>query len=119
MTTPPGPRPRAFRIPAAEPTPATGSDSRPDAPQTETRQAPPRPDVRFVDEPYEIVDAADGVPVPVATRRGPPWVSILLGALGSLVTIAVGLSLERLVADLFATAPWLGWVALGLVALAG
>ena len=119
MTTPPGPRPRAFRIPAAEPTPTAGPDSRPDAPQTETRQAPPRPDVRFVDEPYEIVDAADGVPVPVATRRGPPWVSILLGALGSLVTIAVGLSLERLVADLFATAPWLGWVALGLVAVAG
>ena len=118
MTTPPGQRPRAFRIPSGEPAPAPGpaGEGRTEAPP------PPRaelhPNVRLVDEPYEIVEAADGVPVPVAPRRRAPWGSILFGAVGSLVAIAVGLSLERLVADLFATAPWLGWVALALVALA-
>ena len=103
-------RPRAFRIPAADGPP----------PEAATAEAPlpPRPDVRFVDEPYEIVDAADGVAVPVAPRRRAPWLSILLSALGGLVTIAVGLSVERLITDLFATAPWLGWVALALLGLA-
>ncbi|MEH3118390.1 MAG: TIGR01620 family protein [Methylorubrum populi] len=101
-------RPRAFRIPAADAPPAP-----------ETAEAPPRPEVRLVDEPYAIVDAADGVAVPVASRRRAPWLSILLGALGGLVGIAVGLSIERLIADLFATAPWLGWVALALLIVAG
>ncbi len=119
MTTPPGPqgpRPRAFRLPGTEPAPAASAE-----PRQETRtEAPPKPapDIRFVDEPFEIVEAADRVPVPVATRRGPPWLSIFFSALGSLVAIGIGLSLERLVSDLFATAPWLGWVALALLAVA-
>ena len=110
MTTPPGQRPRAFRIPSSEPATAPG-------PQGTESPPPPRPEVRLVDEPYEIVEAADGVAVPVAPRRA-PWGSVLLGALGGLVALAVGLSVERLVADLFAAAPWLGGVALALVGLA-
>lgn len=106
MTTPQ--RPRAFRIPAAD-----------QAPSPETAEAPPRPEVRLVDEPYEIVDAADGVAVPVAPKSRAPWLSILFSALGGLVGIAVGLSIERLITDLFATAPWLGWVALALLVIAG
>ena len=103
-------RPRAFRIPSADAP----------APEAATAEAPPqpRPEVRFVDEPYEIVDAADGVAVPVAPKRRAPWLSILFSALGGLVTIAVGLSVERLITDLFATAPWLGWVALVLLLIA-
>lgn len=121
MTTPQGPRPRAFRIPRGEPAPAASPDAGQDTNTGTQTEAPPRPrpDVRFVDEPFEIVEAADRVPVPVAPRRGPPWLSIFFSALGSLVAIGIGLSLERLVSDLFATAPWLGWVALALVAVAG
>ena len=36
-------------------------------------------------------------------------------ALGGLVSLGVGLSVERLIADLFQAAPWLGWVALVLL----
>ncbi len=100
-------RPRAFRIPSADQA----------SPET-AEAAPTGPEVRLVDEPYEIVAAADGVAVPVAPRRRAPWLSILLSALGGLVGIAVGLSIERLIADLFATAPWLGWVALALLVVA-
>lgn len=98
-------RPRAFRIPSGDPQPST--------------EAPPRPEtVRLVEEPFEIVEAADGAQVPVAPKRRAPWASILVSAVGGLVALAVGLSVERLIADLFSSAPWLGWVALALLVLA-
>ncbi len=71
------------------------------------------------EEPADAIEAADGTPVlPAPSRRGVPWTSILLGALGSLASLGIGLAIERLIADLFAAAPWLGWVALGLAVLA-
>lgn len=102
-------RPRAFRIPSAKPV-----EQRPDdepAPRVAEK-------VRLVEEPFEIVEAADGAAVPVAPKGRAPWLTILFGALGGLVSIAVGLSIERLISDLFATAPWLGWVALVLLVVA-
>lgn len=102
-------RPRAFRIPSAEPSEAVGG--------VETQTAPPS-QVRLVEEPFEIVEAADGTPVPVAPKSRAPWLSLLLVALGGLVSLGVGLSVERLIADLFSAAPWLGGVALALLALA-
>jgi len=39
---------------------------------------------------------------------------LALGALGALVSLVVGLSLDALVRDLFTRAEWLGWVALAL-----
>ncbi len=100
-------RPRAFRIPSGEPP----------SPETATAEPPPLSDVRIVEEPFEIVEATDGTLVPVAPKRRSPWGTLLLAAIGGLVSIAVGLSVERLIADLFAAAPWLGWVALALVVL--
>lgn len=38
---------------------------------------------------------------------------------GLLVSLALGLAAERLVADLFASNEWLGWLAIGLLALLG
>lgn len=103
-------RPRAFRLPPAGAEPETA------APGVETPL--PAADVRIVEEPFEIVPAADGVPVPVARKRGAPWATILMSSLGALVSIAIGLSLERMIADLFQAAPWLGGIALALLALA-
>ena len=100
-------RPRAFRIPPAAPQ---------DGP--EAAAPPPPSQVRMVDEPFEIVEAADGVAVPVAPKARAPWLSLLLVALGGLVSLGVGLSVERLIADLFSAAPWLGAVALVLLAIA-
>ncbi|TXM71429.1 TIGR01620 family protein [Methylobacterium sp. WL12] len=103
-------RPRAFRIPAAD-SPASSEALAP---------MPAAPGgVRIVEDPVEIVDAADGVPVPMAKSRGVPWGGLLLSAAGGLVSLGVGLSVERLIADLFQAAPWLGGVALALLALAG
>ncbi|WP_055049434.1 YcjF family protein [Devosia sp. A16] len=38
-------------------------------------------------------------------------------AAGILVSLALGLAAERLIADLFATQPWLGWVAVAVLAV--
>ena len=73
--------------------------------------------VVVTEEPMEAIEAADGVPVPVRRRRA-PWLGLLLSALGGLLTLALGLAVEQLIADLFAVAPWLGWVGLGLAVLA-
>ena len=103
-------RPRAFRIPNADaPPPVEGVAPMPSASSA----------VRIVEDPIEIVDAADGTPVPVAKPGGVPWGGILLSAAGGLVSLGVGLSVERLIADLFQAAPWLGGVAIALLALAG
>ncbi|MCJ2129683.1 YcjF family protein [Methylobacterium sp. E-045] len=103
-------RPRAFRIPAAEP--AEGPEGVGPLP------APPNA-VRIVEEPFEIVEAADGTAVPVAPKSRAPWLSVLMLALSGLVSLGIGLSLERMIADLFSAAPWLGGVALALLAIAG
>jgi putative membrane protein len=50
----------------------------------------------------------------VPERRRLSWGGLLLSALGGLVVLALGLGLERLVVDLFAASPVLGWIALAL-----
>jgi putative membrane protein len=102
-------RPRAFRIPSATPPEAGDGVVPPPAPPSQ---------VRIVEEPFEIVEAADGVAVPVAPKSRAPWLSLLLVALGGLVSLGVGHSVERLISDLFSAAPWLGAVALVLLAIA-
>lgn len=103
-----GQKPRAFRL-SPEPPPGPGL-----APPPE--RAAPAPVI--VEEPFEIVDAADGVPVPVAPKSRSPWGALFWSAAGGLVSLGIGLSLERMIADLFQAAPWLGWVALALLGLA-
>ncbi|GJE36262.1 YcjF family protein [Methylobacterium persicinum] len=103
-----GQKPRAFRL-SPEPPPAPGFAPPPEA-------APPGPVI--VEEPFEIVDAADGVPVPVAPKRRSPWGGLFWSAAGGLVSLGIGLSIERMITDLFQAAPWLGYVALALLALA-
>ena len=44
--------------------------------------------------------------------------AIFLGALGILVSLAIGLWTDRLIRDLFARAEWLGWVAAAMAAVA-
>ena len=110
MSADPRPRPRAFRL------------SNPDV----VRFAPdmPEPELRsgavvVTEDPLETIEAADGTPVPLGARRRTPWGTIFASALGGLLALGFGLALERWIADLFAAVPWLGWLALGLAALAG
>ena len=46
------------------------------------------------------------------------WGGILLAAAGGLVTLAASLAVTALIEDLFARAPWLGWLALALAGIA-
>ena len=99
-------RPRAFRL------------DRPDIARAGVDEPAPTGPIVVTEEPFDAIEAADGVVVPVARRRRAPWLAMLMSALGGLVTLAIGLGVERLIADLFAVAPWLGWLALGLAVLA-
>ncbi len=74
--------------------------------------------VVVTEEPFDAIEAADGTVVPMGGRRRAPWVGILLSALSGLLVLGLGLAVENLVVELYAIAPWLGWVALGLSILA-
>jgi len=75
--------------------------------------------VQVTEEPFDAIEAADGVVVPMGERRRAPWLGILVSALSGLILMGLGLALENLIADLYAIAPWLGWVALALAAVTG
>lgn len=109
-------RPAAFRVdsldrraPFAEP-----------SSEPETGRAPRAlPDIASLSiEPDEAIEALDAglVPLP-APRRRFPFAKLFLGALGALVSIAIGFAVDGLVRDLFTRADWLGWTALGFAAL--
>ena len=101
-------QPRAFRL--DDPDVVT---IRADEPAPERRGS-----VVVTEQPMEAIEAADGALVPLAPRRGLSWGGVFMSALGGLVTLALGLGLERLIVDLFAASPVLGWVALGLALVA-
>lgn len=78
-------------------------------PQSEIRMAQP------LDE--------DALPVPrkepPAPKSGLRWGTLFLSAVGGLVTLAAGVWLHDLVMGLLAREAWVGWLATGLVVLAG
>lgn len=74
--------------------------------------------VTVTDEPFDAIEAADGIVVPMGEKRRAPWLGILLSALSGLLVLGLGLAVENLITDLYAIAPWLGWVALILAGLA-
>lgn len=69
--------------------------------------------VDVFDEPDLV--AAEPPPA-IAPRRRSLLGRVLFGALGVLVSLAVGLWLDQLIRDLFERTPWLGWVAAGAAA---
>lgn len=107
-------RPQAFRVGPGGVEPEAPDDASPRS---------PRPAGRAVIELDELPDPAvtaalareAGMPV---AGPGPRWSRLLLGALGGLVTLALGLWVDRLVRDLFDRADWLGYLAVALAALA-
>lgn len=92
----------------------------------ETASEPPRKPRAFaLDEVAELPAAVESYSDPstatedIAPRlAGPNWlVRILLGAAGLLLSLGIGLALDSLIANLFATQPWLGWLALAVTAI--
>lgn len=62
--------------------------------------------------------ASEFPPPPMPSRRKSIFGRLFAGAFGVLVSLALGLWIDRLVRDLFNRADWLGWIAVGAAALA-
>ena len=88
--------------------------------------APRKPVAFRIDDPQVTIarepDFATGVPalaaLPPRRRRKWLWSSLFWSAFGGLVSLALTLAVIRLIEDLFARAPWLGWVGLALASVA-
>jgi putative membrane protein len=107
-------RPAAFRIePEAEP-----KQARPHAeplPARKPRAVVVPAEIDVFDEP-DIVAAEP--PPATAPRRRSLFGSLFFGAVGVLVSLAVGLWTDQLIRDLFERAEWLGWLAAGMAGIA-
>lgn len=97
-------RPRAFRIDAPGVHVADAETSAPLG--TRTLVTP-------TEEPQEPVAVAQ----PAPARRF-PWKTVFLTAVGGLISLSVGLALDRLITELWARATWLGWTGVALLGLA-
>lgn len=67
----------------------------------------------------EAVEADDLPAPPLPVRRRFSWSRLFFSAVGGILSLSIGLWLDQLVRDLFAREDWLGWLAIGLIALAG
>jgi putative membrane protein len=111
-------KPAAFRIePEFEQKPATRETRRPHAEPT-TR----RPRAVVVPAEIDVFDEPDIVaaepPPATAPRKRSLFASLFFGAVGVLVSLAVGLWTDQLIRDLFERAEWLGWLAAGMAGIA-
>lgn len=102
MTSEPPRRPAAFRLDAAR--------------VTDDPEAAVRPSDRPV-----VLREPDDLPPPVELprpRRRIRWADVLFSGLGVLVTLGIGLAIDRLIRDLFERYEWLGWVGVAAAAAA-
>jgi putative membrane protein len=115
-----GPRPRAFRLDASGAVETAPPTAEPREARVETR-------IERQPDAYALEVAAlppEEVAVEVAQRKGMRgWLSLGWGgvfgaALSGLVSIGIGLWIDRLIEDAFTRAPALGWIGVALAALA-
>ncbi len=111
-------KPAAFRIePEQKAEPETAAPEAPRAPRAV------RADVAVVTpaeiDVFDAQDEALSAPPPAtAPRRRSRLAAIFFTSAGALLSLAVWLWIDRLVRDLFSRADWLGWLALGVAAIA-
>ncbi len=98
---------------------ASPDDDHPRAPRAMPAPAPEQLD----DFDFEFDDAASkGEIVPanhVVSGRGLKWGTLFIAAVTTLVSLGLGLWFTELIEQLFARGAWLGWLASGLMLLAG
>ncbi|RUV03481.1 TIGR01620 family protein [Mesorhizobium sp. M6A.T.Cr.TU.017.01.1.1] len=116
-------KPAAFRIePEAAPREEQASLRQPDAPSARKPRAVKTDGGVVVPAEIDVFDEPDIVvaepPPAIATRKRSLFGSLFFGALGVLVSLAVGLWTDQLIRDLFARAEWLGWLAAGMAVIA-
>lgn len=115
-------KPAAFRIETEE-APIKTAAERPRGPAQRTPRAVRAEEAIVMPAEIDVFDEPDIVvaePPPALAPRSRSLIGTLFfGALGILVSLAIGLWTDQLVRDLFDRAPWLGWVALATAAIAG
>jgi putative membrane protein len=118
-------KPAAFRIePESAPMKETPVEQRTaaDAPAIRKPRAMKADAAIVIPAEIDVFDEPDIVaaepPPAIAPRKRSLLGGIFLCALGVLVSLALGLWADRLIRDLFERAPWLGWLAAGMVAVA-
>ncbi|WP_062211258.1 YcjF family protein [Aureimonas sp. AU12] len=107
-------RPAAFRL-DEPPTPATPPPVRQPRAIGDLSRVEIEADGAFEAEAMAQMDAE---PARRRARRGFSFGRLLVGALGAIVSLVTGLAIDAFVRDLFTRADWLGWLAIGLTALA-
>lgn len=75
-------------------------------------------EVRFEPEDlYEAIEEEVPPPPGPPPRRRRGWWGVLAGAASALLALGLAMAVDRLIADLFARAEWLGWIGAGVAAL--
>lgn len=114
-------QPAAFAItPKAEPVPAQKKDERPAPAARQPRAVKPEQAV-VVPAEIDIFDKPDltiAEPPPAMPRQRSLLTSIFFGALGLLLSLALGLWIDALVRDMFSRSDWLGWLTAGVAGVA-
>jgi putative membrane protein len=111
-------RPAAFRV-AADP---EAKVARPEA-ETARKLVPRSDQAVVVPAEIDVFDAGSDSemrepPPAIAPRRRLRLGAVFLTAFGALVSLGIGLWIDRLIRDLFERSDWLGWLAVGTAAVA-
>jgi putative membrane protein len=72
----------------------------------------------LVGDPDPFAEPPEAAAVAAPQSRRWRWTRLLGGAVGGLLTLALGLAVDSLIRELFARTDWLGWLAVALTALA-
>lgn len=126
MNDTPRRKPAAFRLDSPDVSVAGQSNTKDEAKTVKTPTRKPTAIKNTAIITPEPVDVFSGVDVDELTPPPAPSIQrrfslfgLLTGAIGILVSLAIGLWTDALIRDLFARAAWLGWLALGVAAVAG
>ncbi|TIP61386.1 MAG: TIGR01620 family protein [Mesorhizobium sp.] len=119
--TPPR-KPAAFRIEPEAPPKQQAALRQPDAPSARKPRAAKADLAVVTAAEIDVFDEPDIIaaepPPATAPRKRSISGGLLFGALGVLVSLALGLWTDQLIRDLFARAEWLGWLAAGMAVIA-
>ncbi|UVC13068.1 YcjF family protein [Mesorhizobium onobrychidis] len=115
-------KPAAFRIEPEAPPKERAALRQPDAPSTRKPRTVKADLAVVTPAEIDVFDEPDIIaaepPPATAPRKRSISGGLLFGALGVLVTLALGHWTDQLIRDLFARAEWLGWLAAGMAVIA-
>ncbi len=109
--------PQSFRLPEDEPR-QKAADPVPQRTPLAFREMERISFTAESDDPFDGESANEVTPLPPRRRRMITFPKLFFGAIGLLLSLAIGLWTDELIRDLFTRSDWLGWTAAALAALA-